>query len=92
MAKVRLLYVIEDGKRRGVWEDAFFQCDQAINEDIWHTKKAFLKAAAVFEQSIKEIEQEYQAETEFLNGYSIYVRKAAGLRQLPLFEGVQTNA
>jgi hypothetical protein len=62
MAKVRLLYKIEDGKRGGIWEDAFFEYDEAINEDICHTKEAFLKAAAVFEQSIKEAEEKYRAD------------------------------
>jgi hypothetical protein len=59
MAKVRLLYRIEDGKCRGIWEDDFFEYDEAINEDVCHTKEAFLKAAATFEQSIKEAEEKY---------------------------------
>ncbi len=62
MAKVRLLYRFEDGKHMGIWEDAFVEYDEAIHEEVWHTKEAFLKGAATFEQSIKEAEEKYLAE------------------------------
>jgi hypothetical protein len=62
MAKVRLLYQFKDGKRRGIWEDVFVEYDEAINEDVCHTKEAFLKAAAKFERSIKEAEEKYRPE------------------------------
>ena len=49
MAKVRLLFRFEDGKLRGIWYDSYVEYDEAINEDVYHTKEAFLKAAAIFE-------------------------------------------
>jgi hypothetical protein len=62
MAKVRLILIFEDGVREGVWNDVFVEFDEAINEDIYHTKEAFLKLAARFEKSIKETEENYRAE------------------------------